>query len=151
MKPTRVILHCSATSDSGDKIGASDISQWHRGKGFTQIGYHYVVRRSGVVELGRPDSVIGAHAKGNNHDSLGVCYIGTKAPTVAQIRSLLELYMEIHGQHKIPWTQWFGHSDVKNTNCPGFSMDAFKLLLGLYHEGDINSDEQIETFLQVIA
>jgi len=77
-----VIVHCSATKPSMD-IGVDVIRQWHMNKGWSDIGYHYVIRRNGAVELGRDldkdgdvDEEIGAHAYGHNATSIGICLIG---------------------------------------------------------------------------
>lgn len=71
-----IVVHCSATKASQD-IGASEIRKWHiEDNGWSDIGYHQVIRRSGAIELGRPLHVTGAHAKGYNSRSIGVCLVG---------------------------------------------------------------------------
>ena len=70
-----IIVHCSATSPDQD-IGAKTIKEWHTGKGWSDIGYHYVVRRNGKVERGRNVHMRGAHVKGHNHESVGICMVG---------------------------------------------------------------------------
>ena len=70
-----IILHCSATPPSMD-IGAHVIDKWHRARGWAQCGYHYVIRRNGKIDRGRHISIQGAHAKGHNSYSIGVCYVG---------------------------------------------------------------------------
>jgi hypothetical protein len=71
-----IVVHCSATKPSQD-IGASEIRKWHvEDNGWSDIGYHQVIRRSGAIELGRPLHVSGAHAKGVNSRSVGVCLVG---------------------------------------------------------------------------
>lgn len=58
-------------------IGASEIRDWHINKnGWSDIGYHYVNRRNGLIEIGRPIEVAGAHVKGHNYDSIGICMVG---------------------------------------------------------------------------
>lgn len=71
----RVILHCSATAE-GDDIHADTIRAWHLSRGWSDIGYHYVIRLDGTIESGRPINKIGAHARGQNKDSVGICYVG---------------------------------------------------------------------------
>jgi len=68
-------IHCSATRPSQD-IGAADINKWHRAQGWTCIGYHFVIRRDGKIELGRPQNQIGAHVQGYNDRSVGICLVG---------------------------------------------------------------------------
>lgn len=68
-------LHCSATK-AGQDFTATDIDRWHRERGFNGIGYHYVIRLDGKLEKGRDVSLAGAHCKGWNKRSIGICYIG---------------------------------------------------------------------------
>jgi N-acetyl-anhydromuramyl-L-alanine amidase AmpD len=58
-------------------IGVKEIRDWHvNGNGWSDIGYHYVIRRNGEVEVGRPESVAGAHTRGSNSNSIGICLVG---------------------------------------------------------------------------
>ena len=70
-----IVIHCSATPPTMD-IGAETIRGWHRARGWGDIGYHYVLRRNGVAEAGRPFDEVGAHAQGHNHNSVAICYVG---------------------------------------------------------------------------
>lgn len=70
-----IVIHCAATKPSMD-IGLREIRQWHREKGWLDVGYHFIVRRDGTVELGRPHEVVGAHVEGHNSDSMGICLVG---------------------------------------------------------------------------
>lgn len=109
MKPEEIdaiVIHCSATKEGVD-FKAADIDKWHRDRGFSQIGYHYLIDLDGTVEKGRPDNMVGAHTnskglsgKSYNYHSLGVCYVGgidkaTLKPkdtrTPAQKKALVEL------------------------------------------------------------
>ena len=74
---TRVILHCSATKEDQD-INAATIRVWHMSapRNWSDIGYHFVVKLDGTIESGRPINRAGAHTKGHNKDSIGVCYVG---------------------------------------------------------------------------
>ena len=75
-KLNEIIIHCSATKPSID-VGAIEIRNWHiTGNGWSDIGYHYVIRRNGEVEEGRPLERSGAHTKGHNKASIGVCLVG---------------------------------------------------------------------------
>lgn len=69
----QIIIHCSATPEGRDD-SAADINRWNKDHG--GIGYHYVIRLNGTIERGRPVEQIGAHCKGHNATSIGVCYIG---------------------------------------------------------------------------
>lgn len=110
-------------------IGASEIRRWHvDGNGWADIGYHYVIRRDGTVEKGRPLSRAGAHAQGHNHDSIGICLVGGVDAngqaafnfTRAQLRALEGRINEF--TDSIPGLQIIGHRDVGNTDCPSFDV-----------------------------
>lgn len=68
-------MHCSATPPEMD-IGVDEIRKWHKAQGWSDVGYHYVIRRSGLVELGRALEWQGAHVSGHNHEAIGVCLVG---------------------------------------------------------------------------
>ena len=73
---TLIILHCSAVRP-GQTSSAAQIDTWHRQRGWKLgIGYHYVVRRDGQIEAGRPEYMVGAHCLNHNAHSIGVCYEG---------------------------------------------------------------------------
>lgn len=125
-----IIVHCSATPEGKD-FTVSDIRRWHLDRGFSDIGYHYVIYRDGSINKGRDESKIGAHCTGHNSNSIGVCYIGGctadgKTPkdtrTPAQKKSLLELLKEL--KKKYPAASIHSHKDYANKACPSF--DATK-------------------------
>lgn len=70
-----IIIHCSATRADRD-FSTHDVDIAHRYRGLSSWEYHYYIRKSGLVELMRPEDVPGAHARGYNADSIGVCYEG---------------------------------------------------------------------------
>lgn len=70
-----IIIHCSATPEGKDYT-VEQIKQWHKQRGFSDIGYHYVIYRDGSIHSGRPIERIGAHCLKHNAHSIGVCYIG---------------------------------------------------------------------------
>lgn len=70
-----IVVHCSATPPKAD-IGALDIDQWHRKRGWIKIGYHLVIRRNGAIEPGRALDEQGAHITGRNHNTIGICLVG---------------------------------------------------------------------------
>ena len=86
-----VVLHHSASRD----VPAAEIHALHLAKGWYGIGYHFVIRKNGSIERGRPLEMIGAHAgpEVNGH-SIGICLTGDfmkEVPVAAQIESLLKL------------------------------------------------------------
>lgn len=70
-----IAIHCSASKPSA-KVDAADIDRMHRKKGWLQIGYHFVITRTGKVETGRPLWMQGAHVAGFNDCSIGICLAG---------------------------------------------------------------------------
>lgn len=70
-----VVIHASATKPSQD-IGVREIDRMHRARGFLKIGYHYVIRRDGMMEKGRSVTEPGAHVEGHNKHSIGICMVG---------------------------------------------------------------------------
>jgi N-acetyl-anhydromuramyl-L-alanine amidase AmpD len=70
-----IVIHCSAT-EAGKDYGVDEVREWHKSRGFNDIGYHYLIRIDGTVEKGRNITVTGAHAKGYNRRSIGICYVG---------------------------------------------------------------------------
>lgn len=125
-----IIVHCSATAEGKD-FTISDITRWHRQRGFTTIGYHYVVYRDGSIHTGRDVNVAGAHCTGHNTNSIGVCYIGGcdvdgRSPkdtrTEAQKASLFKLLKDLKCLY--PNAKIRGHRDFASKACPSF--DATK-------------------------
>lgn len=124
-----IVIHCSATRGVQD-IGAADIDRWHKAQGWTRIGYHYVIRRNGKVEPGRPQDEMGSHVKGHNHDSVGICLVGgiddrTWKPadnfTPAQWASLKALVARLVKAY--PSARVLGHRDFPGVAkaCPSFA------------------------------
>lgn len=70
-----IVVHCSATPPSSD-IGVDEIRDWHTRKGWSDIGYHAVIKRTGHLEFGRHFDQPGAHVKGQNFQSVGICLVG---------------------------------------------------------------------------
>ena len=126
-----LVIHCAATKPSMD-IGVDEITQWHKDRGFDTIGYHYVIRRSGVVEKGREDSLQGAHAVAVNGTSIGVCMVGGVDDslkwennfTEAQFRSLKSLIILL--KNKYPIEKVIGHYEVESKKeCPSFNVQEW--------------------------
>lgn len=125
-----IVLHYSATYPDQD-LGEPDIRKMHLARGFSTTGYHYVIKRDGTVQKGRADSVTGAHVKGYNTGSLGICCIGgierSTGPNVgvdnrtdAQKAATIKLVKELLAKH--PAAQVVGHRDLGPTQCPGFDV-----------------------------
>jgi N-acetylmuramoyl-L-alanine amidase len=72
---THIVMHCTATPGTAD-IGAAEVNRWHLQRGWSGIGYHFVIRRNGTVEAGRPIEKKGAHVAGFNAKSVGISLAG---------------------------------------------------------------------------
>lgn len=70
-----IVVHCSATPSTWEG-GAADIDGWHRKQGWDGIGYHFVIRRDGRIEVGEDLKKVGAHVQGWNSVSVGICMVG---------------------------------------------------------------------------
>lgn len=70
-----IVIHCSATPN-GRPVALETVTAWHRARGFQTIGYHYLIGVDGAIYVGRPESEVGAHAKGYNARSIGICLVG---------------------------------------------------------------------------
>ncbi len=136
-----IIIHCSATPPSMD-IGAKEIDGWHRARGWLKIGYHKVVRRDGTIEDGRGLWDAGAHAKGYNSRSVGICMVGGVAEkgkrneghgfsrtflpeknfTDCQwrsLRALIDVLLE-----EFPMARVIGHNEISSKDCPSWDLDT---------------------------
>lgn len=116
-----IVVHCSDTPN-GRHHDANDIRLWHmRGNGWDDIGYHYVIQISGEVERGRNHDTPGAHVRGYNDRSLGICLIGRDEFTEAQMRSLEAIVIMLKSQ----WSNAdiVGHTDLdKAKTCPNLNV-----------------------------
>lgn len=137
-----IIIHCAATRN-GELIGrpgrtmAAAIDEWHAARAFRRtdanralarpalraVGYHYLIDVDGVCESGRAPWEIGAHVKGRNARSLGICLAGTDKFTPEQWAELERLVRELMRCYGI--TAVSGHNQYANKLCPGFSVPAW--------------------------
>ena len=123
-----IVAHCADTPADMD-IGVEAIRRWHVDeRHWDDVGYHYVIRRNGDIEPGRPLEVPGAHVKGHNAHSIGICLVGGKGGfnfTIAQVRAARILIRGL--LIEFPHAAVCGHRDLDpNKTCPNF--DAAALL-----------------------
>lgn len=127
-KIDKIIVHCTATPEGRD-VTVEEITRWHRARGFRTIGYHYLVRLDGTICPGRPENEIGAHCKGKNARSVGICYAGGlasdgKTPkdtrTAAQRASLRRLVADL--RERYPGATVHGHREFAAKACPCFDV-----------------------------
>ena len=114
-------------------IGLTEIRKWHvQDNGWRDVGYHYIIRRNGEVELGRSIRDTGAHAAGYNHKSVSVCMVGGMAEDnsaennftphqwvalIIEIKKLSEMY---------PDAKIIGHNEISEKECPSFDVQKWK-------------------------
>lgn len=138
-KTDMIVIHHVGIPD-GD-TPASAIHRAHLANGWAGIGYHYVIRKNGVIERGRPLAVVGAHAYGENYHTVGINVTGNfdkEVPTDAQMKSLTELVTALCRIYHIdpgPATI-VGHRDVNSTDCPGKNL--YRLLPQLRDDVELN-------------
>lgn len=125
----KIILHCSATLP-GQRVDVETITRWHKQRGFKTIGYHFFIDRSGTIHAGRPLEEQGAHCKGQNAHSIGICYEGgldkggfpLDTRTILQRIAMKELVAQLLGQ--FPDATVHGHREFANKACPCFDVQA---------------------------
>jgi N-acetyl-anhydromuramyl-L-alanine amidase AmpD len=134
-----IAIHCSATRASAD-VGAAEIRRWHvKDNGWKDIGYHYVIRRDGRLEDGRPLEEVGAHVSGYNSASIGICLVGGIGAdgraennfVPAQWETLKSLVSKL--KHRFPKAVIQGHRDfpLVRKDCPCFDAKAWAAREGL--------------------
>ena len=127
-KINKLIVHCTATPQFKD-FTVDDVRGWHvKGNGWSDIGYHYLIRLDGSVELGRPVKKSGAHVAGHNKSSIGIAYVGgmdkqmdewIDTRTNEQKDSLFNLLMDL--KFEFPNAVVYGHNDFTDKKvCPCF-------------------------------
>ena len=127
-KTDTIVLHCAATKASMD-IGVEEIKKWHVvDNGWSDIGYHWVIRRDGTIEPGRDQTLVGSHARQVNGTSLGICLVGGKDTnnkpdcnyTLKQYIALKELVSDLKKEYKKAVI--VGHRDVADVLSPHFNI-----------------------------
>lgn len=135
MKVEKIIVHCSA-SEWGCR---NAIHQWHKDRGWNGIGYHFVIQNNkpfsdlyldsvnGAIEQGRCINLPGAHSKGDNHNSLGICLIGKSDFSNLQILSLVRLLDDLMKMYNLTPNVIIGHYETESgesqgKTCPNIDM-----------------------------
>lgn len=127
---TQIIIHCSATKPNQD-IGVKEIDAWHRKLGWSGIGYHFIICRNGETEIGRDLAKAGAHCRGQNKNSIGICLVGgidengksQNNFTPAQFAALRELVQKLRAD--FPNASVHGHNEFAAKDCPCFDVQGF--------------------------
>jgi N-acetyl-anhydromuramyl-L-alanine amidase AmpD len=119
----KIIIHCS-DSDYVHHDNIETIRQWHLERGFSDIGYHFIITKDGKIHKGRDINTRGAHTKGHNKESIGICLTGSRIFSDLQRESLKTLLeSDLLPEHKLDKSHVFNHSDLdKNKSCPNFNV-----------------------------
>ena len=122
-----IVIHCTA-SRPDQHISLEMLDQMHKARGWKCCGYHYYITRDGQLHFGRPESMVGAHARHYNHCSLGIVYEGgldekgraADTRTAAQKASLWSLLKELAEEY--PGARIVGHCELPHVakSCPNF-------------------------------
>lgn len=126
MKPSYIVVHHIGAEEKD----AEQVKRYHLSLGWRDVGYNYIIERSGQVVKGRPLDISGAHCRagGMNHCSIGVAVIGNideHSMLPEQHEALLGLLRELACGHRIPLENILGHREIPGaaTACPGRFLD----------------------------
>lgn len=123
---SKAIIHCTATPE-GREVSVDTIRQWHLDRGWSDIGYHYIIALNGRIDIGRPIEQTGAHTSGHNTGSVGISYVGgvdaemnaKDTRTREQKASLYQLLSTL--KLMFPALEVYGHRDFTDSKeCPSF-------------------------------
>lgn len=122
-----IVIHHTGSPDMD--ANAKQIHSWHIGNGWAGIGYHFVIRKDGTIERGRPEWAKGAHAEGENSHTIGIHLSGDFSavePTSIQIEKLALLIANLSEEYGIPIDREHvvGHGELMATDCPGSNLQA---------------------------
>jgi len=128
---TTVVIHHSAMPGSTFE----DIDDLHRARGWDGIGYHWFITNEGTLREGRPEDQAGAHCRGHNADSIGICLSGDLRDGCPppMWMALVDLVRDICRCYEIPYSQVRGHREMPgaDTECPGFDAAILRRQLEL--------------------
>ena len=117
---SKIVVHHSASPQS---TTVAQIRDWHvNERGWSDIGYHYIILGDGTLERGRSINKTGAHCRGHNRGSIGICVTGNTSqepPTPAQVQSLMGTLTMLLEEYNITRQDVYGHRDLGATECPG--------------------------------
>ncbi len=122
-----IVIHHTGSPDMD--ASAEQIHGWHLSNGWAGIGYHYVIRKDGTIERGRPEWAIGSHAYGENSHTIGIHLSGdfeSAEPTEEQLDRCGALVADICERYGIPFDRdhIVGHGELMATSCPGTNLQA---------------------------
>ncbi len=125
MRPIHtIVFHCSA-SDTPAHDDVSVMTQWHKQRGFTTVGYHFFIKKDGTIQTGRPLDQVGAHVAGHNTGTVGVCFHGLNDFTQAQMKSIHTIIKQLEQTVGFPLKLTSHRDYTKAKTCPNFYLDKF--------------------------
>lgn len=123
-----IFIHCSATPETKN-VTVEEIDKWHKERGWSGIGYHFYIDLFGKIHLGRSLDRVGAHVKGHNVSSIGICYAGgvdeNNSPkdtlNKKQYTAMKNLIMALGTVLQRP-LKLKGHNETSTKACPSFDV-----------------------------
>jgi len=134
----KIIIHCTATPE-GRAVSVDEIRQWHLDRGWSDIGYHYIIDIKGNLQEGRPLTRAGAHVRGHNKGSIGIAYVGgvdsdlkpKDTRTDCQKGRLKAFIMDLMDEY--PNATLHGHNEFSSKACPSFEVqDEYQDIIEFY-------------------
>lgn len=127
----KIIIHC--TDNDNPRITVADIRAWHvKGRGWKDIGYHWVILSDAKAHPGRPEEQVGAHCAGENHDSLGIAVHMKNIVHADQMECLKKLLIAKCKEYNISVENIYPHNHfTPYKTCPNFDIKP------LCHEVDL--------------
>lgn len=124
----KIIVHVSDSPDDRVSVDAAEIRRWHLQRGFKDIGYHYVIVKSGEVQAGRDVNVVGAHCEGENMFSIGICWVGRDDCNPAQRAALIKLIRGLMRAYpRVTVGDVYGHHHFNPAKtCPNLDMEILR-------------------------
>ena len=132
-----IVIHCTQTPKDME-VDVEKVTQWHKDRGFDTIGYHYLIKRDGTLQVGRDEDVVGAHAVAVNGTSIGVALVGGGTADMGwennfnseQLDTLKSIILKLKDKHDIE--KIIGHYQVEESKkCPSFDVPGWLIENGL--------------------
>ena len=126
-----IVIHCTQTPADMD-FGVEKVTEWHKNRGFDTIGYHYLIKRDGTLQVGRDEDVVGAHAVAVNGTSIGVALVGGGTInmgwennfTPVQFETLKSILLQLKDKYNVQ--KIIGHYQVDDgKKCPSFDVPVW--------------------------
>lgn len=139
----RIVLHHADASI----CDAATIHRWHQANGWSGMGYHFLVRKNGTIERGRPEDTIGAHCLSHNSDSIGICFEGNFSKEImseTQLKSGQELLNYLYKKYNLTKNNVYRHKDLMATDCPGKNFPFDKVVDGTVENDSTPKEKTIK-------